>query len=434
MNAPPSAIEIARRLLATPTVNPPGDEALVRDYLESVLTSAGVEVDVFERTPGRPNLVARLPGTGDRPPLILHGHVDVVGVTGQQWSHPPFSGVESEGVLWGRGALDMKAGVAMMVGAVARHGDAGFRPSGDILLLIVSDSESGGSDGLGYLLDDHSHLLDGAKYAIGEFGGFPMHVMDKRFYPIGVAMKQYAHLRVTIRGTGGHGSGPGSSVTGSLGRFLRCLEDEPLGHRRHQLGEEIIEAMAARVSRSDAATLRRLLDSQEVGDALSVLGEEGHHLSALFRDTVNVTIIRSGDKFNVVPSEATVELDARLLPESDLEAVVATMERLAGEDGSVDVLAIGPPAANSYDRGLFDTLAGILTELDREALPIPYLFSESPDGRLLAAHGIQHYGWLPMDLPPDIDLPQLIHGPDERVPLHAIEFGAEAMHRLIERH
>lgn len=433
MNAP-SATEIARRLITAPTVNPPGDEVLVRHYLESVLSSAGIEVEVLERVPDRPNLVARLPGTGDRPPLILHGHVDVVGVTGQQWRHPPFSGVHSDGVLWGRGALDMKAGVAMMVDAVARHGDAGFRPSGDVLLLIVADSESGGSDGLGYLLEDHSGLVDGAEYAIGEFGAFPMRLMGRRFYPIGVSMKQYAHLRVTMRGPGGHGSGSGSGVAASLGNFLRGLDGEPLGHRRHALSEEIIETMAAALPPTQASSLRRLLDAEEFGDALSDLGEAGHHLSMLFRDTINATIIRAGHKFNVVPSEATVELDTRLLPGSDVDAVVARVERIAGEDASVEVLATGPPAADNYERGLFETLAGILTELDREALPIPYLFSESPDGRLLAAHGIQHYGWLPMDLPPTIDLPRLIHGPDERVPLHAIEFGAEAMHRLIERY
>jgi acetylornithine deacetylase/succinyl-diaminopimelate desuccinylase-like protein len=190
------------------TVNPPGDELPAQDYLQALLEEAGFSVQRFEKITGRPNLVTRLPGKGQRAPLLFYGHTDVVGVEGQNWAAPPFDGVEHEGMLYGRGALDMKAGVAMLVHTLLQAKAQKLRPAGDIILAIVVDEESGGQAGMQYLLQTHPELFEGVRYAIGEFGGFPLYAFGHKFYRIGVSQKQYAHLRLRLQAPSGHGSLP----------------------------------------------------------------------------------------------------------------------------------------------------------------------------------------------------------------------------------
>lgn len=434
--SPPSASDVARRLISMPTVNPPGNEASVQRYLASLIESFGIEVEQFEKVRGRPNLVARLRGTGARAPLVLHGHVDVVGVEGQRWAHPPFDSVVVDGMLHGRGALDMKSGVAMLTNAFLRAAADGLEPAGDIVLVVAVDSETGGAAGMAYLLDEHPDIVDGARYAIGEFGGFPLHAFGRRFYRIGVALKRYAHLRLHLRGAGGHGSRPASgTVVGALGRALLRLDETPMPHHSTPVAEQVVESIARMVAPAEADVLRQLLHPTAFEDALDRLGAHRGTFEALFRDTANATVVEAGGKFNVIPSEATIEVDARLLPGRDVDAAIADIRAIVGDDDLVmEVVDAGPPVPQDYDPGLFGELSAVLEDLDPAAACIPYLFNESPDGRLFATRGIQHYGFLPMDLPPTIDLPAHIHGTDERVPLSAIEFGAEALHRLISRY
>lgn len=430
------ASDIARRLVALPTVNPPGEEADAQPYLQGLLEAAGLEVAVFEKEAGRPNLVTRLAGSGGKPSLILHGHVDVVGVDGQVWDHPPFGAVVEGGVLHGRGALDMKSGVAMMTHAILRAKVDRIRPSGDVVLALVADSETGGGVGLAHLLEDHPDVFAGARYAIGEFGGFPLHAFGRRFYRIGVSQKQYLHLRIRLSGTGGHGSRPGSdTVIGRLGEVLSRFDAGRMPYHRSAIARQVIETIADRVPQREADLLGGLLDADTFEEAVAELGDLGATFESLFRDTANATIVTAGAKFNVVPSQACIEVDARLLPgRSRAEAIDDILGMIGSHDAEVDVAASGPPAPDEFDAGLFDTLTATLVDLDPEAVTVPYLFNESPDGRLFAAHGVQHYGFLPMDLPPDFHLPDLIHGPNERVPVASIDFGAEALYRLLTRY
>lgn len=430
-NGLPSAAKIARELVAVPTVNPPGHEAPAIEYVDSVLGKSGVETRLFEKVPGRPNLMARLTGRGESPGIVLHGHVDVVGVDGQDWDHPPFDGIVEDGVLHGRGALDMKSGVAMMTHAFAKAAMEGVRPSGDVILTIVADSETGGSTGLAYLLEAYPELFDGVGYAVGEFGGFPMYLFDHKFYRIGVSQKQYAHLRLRMSGGGGHGSSLApNTVAGKLGRALIALDQARLPYHRTRVAERIVEAIAAAVPDKETI-LGELLQPDEFEEALTELGPYRTMFESLFRDTANPTIIEAGAKFNVIPSEAAVDLDVRLLPGRDLGAVLAELQAIIDEDIELEILATGPGGGPDFDDRLMPTLSAILQDLDPLGVPIPFMFNESPDGRLFHELGIQHYGFLPMDLPPHIDLPSLVHGPNERVPLEAVEFGARALHQLI---
>ncbi len=431
----PSPLEITRRLITMPSVNPPGEELAAQNYLRTLLEKAGLQVQLYEKIPGRPNLVTTLPGRGERPPLLFYGHTDVVGVDGQSWDVPPFTAFERDGILYGRGALDMKAGVAMLVHTLLQARANDFLPSGDIILAIVVDEETGGEAGMQYLLQEHRHLFAGVQHAIGEFGGFPLYAFDHKFYRIGVSQKQYAHIRLRFQAPGGHGSLLASgTVMAKLGEALVKLDQAKMPYFKTPLAEHIIQQMIQVLSDEAGEILSGLLDPDSFEIALEAIGHGRERFESLFRDTANPTIAFSGHKFNVIPAEALVEIDARILPGRTYENVLDELHAILGQEVTIEVIAFGPKTKPTVDYTLFDTLASIMKDLDPTGTPIPYMFNESPDGRLLEEAGMQNYGFLPMNLPPEIDLPSVIHGANERVPLEAITFGAEAIYELLRRY
>ena len=199
--------ELLAQLLRFDTTNPPGNERECIDWVRGLLEGLGCEVKVLAAEPGAPELVARLEGEGSSPPLLLQGHVDVVAAPGD-WRHPPFGGEQHDGFVWGRGALDMKGGVAMMLAAFMRAKAAGRRPPGDVILCLMADEEAGSALGAEFLVREHPELFDGVRYSIGEFGAFRMDVAGRAFYPVMVAEKQVCWTRATLRGRAGHGSMP----------------------------------------------------------------------------------------------------------------------------------------------------------------------------------------------------------------------------------
>src|ERR1700736_4588553 len=180
---------MARDLIRLDTTNPPGDEHTAVDLIERVLKDAHIECARYQTAPGRPNLVARVKGRGEAPPLLLQGHVDVVTTVNQAWSHKPFGGEIVDGYLWGRGALDMKGGVAMMVTAFLQAHARGGAP-GDLVLAVLADEEAGGNQGARWLVDTHPGLFTGIRHGIGESGVVVQHLGGRRFYPIMVAEKR----------------------------------------------------------------------------------------------------------------------------------------------------------------------------------------------------------------------------------------------------
>jgi acetylornithine deacetylase/succinyl-diaminopimelate desuccinylase-like protein len=426
-----STTELLQELIRFDTTNPPGNEGPCIEFLRAHLEDAGCETQLYEKEPGRPNLVSRITG-GDAPPLLLQGHVDVVTTTGQSWTHPPFAGRLEDGYLWGRGALDMKAGVAMLVNAFVRAKREGTQLPGDLVLVVLSDEEAGGDFGARFLVEEHPELFEGMRYALGEFGGFTLQVGGKRFYPIQVAEKQICWLKATIRGPGGHGAmiNRGGTVA-RLGRFLTDLDRKRMPVHVTPVVRETVERMAAELPRHQAALMRSLLKPRLTDQALRLLGSRAGQFEPMLRNTVNATIVRCGAKINVVPSEIELELDGRVLPGFTPEQLIAELHDLAGSDIELEVVRHDPGAAEP-DLGLFDTLAGVIRELDPEGIPVPLLQIGVTDGRFFAQAGVQTYGFLPMQLPPDFAFTKLIHAADERIPVDAVEFGAEAVWRAVQ--
>ncbi len=430
---PPSPLELLQSLLRFDTTNPPGNEAACVAHLGGLLRSAGLAPTIYARTPERPNLVARLPGQGRAAPLLLYGHVDVVTTANQTWQHPPFAAEIADGFVWGRGALDMKGGVAMLVAAFLRARAENTALPGDVILAIVSDEEAGGDFGARFLTEQHADLFSGVRYALGEFGGFTLHLGGRRFYPIMVAEKQMCWLKATVRGPGGHGSLPvRGGAMAHLSQLLWRLDRRRLPVHVTPAARLMIEGLAEAVPGVTGALLRQLLNPALTDRVLDLLGARGRVFDPLLHNTVSPTILRGSDKVNVIPSEVTVELDGRLLPGFQPADLLVELRDVLGEAVALEVLRhdAGPLSPNL---GLFPTLAGVLRGLDPAGVPVPLLLSGVTDGRFFARLGIQTYGFLPMQLPPDFSFVGTIHGADERLPVAAAAFGADAIFQVLQR-
>lgn len=425
--------ELLQHLIRFDTTNPPGNEAECIAFINGLLTEAGVETTLLARDPQRPNLIARLKGQGNAPPLLLYGHVDVVTTASQKWQHPPFEGKLVDGYLWGRGALDMKGGVAMMLAAFLRAKVEDVALPGDAVLAIVTDEEAGGDYGAKFLVENHAALFDGIRYAIGEFGGFTLHIGGRRFYPIMVAEKQICWMKATVRGPGGHGSLPmRGGAMAKLARMLARLDQTRLPVHITPVARQMFEALSSTLPFPTGFLLGQLLNPAFTDKVLDALGERGRTFDPLFHNTVNATIVRGGGKVNVIPSEIVVELDGRLLPGHKPEDMMAELRQVLGSEVEVELFRHDPGPAEP-NMGLFDTLAGVLREADSTGTAVPLLLSGVTDGRFFSKLGIQTYGFLPMTLPPDFNFAQSIHAADERIPAEAVAFGAEAIYKALQR-
>ena len=426
------AVELLRELIRYDTTNPPGNEEACVAHIEALLRKHGIDSERYEKAPGRPNLVARHAGANGGPPLVLQGHVDVVTTTGQQWSRPPFAAELADGYVWGRGALDMKSGVAMLVSAfLAAHESGSPTP---LVLVILADEENGGDFGARFLAEEHPEVFGGARHALGEFGGATQWIGGRRFYPIQVAEKQMCWLRAHVRGAGGHGAlGVKGGAMRRLGDVLRTLDRRQPPVHITPVVREWFSQMAAAAPRWQALLLRRLLNPRTADLAVRALGSRGRVLSRVIRNTVSPTIVHGGAKINVIPSEIELQLDGRLLPGFTPDDLIGELEGLVGRDVEFEVIRHdpGPP---DPDLSFYEPLAQIIRELDPESVPVPMLQAGVTDARFLTRAGIQTYGYLPLALPQDFEPLPLIHNADERVPVAALGFGVEAISRAIARY
>jgi acetylornithine deacetylase/succinyl-diaminopimelate desuccinylase-like protein len=375
--------------------------------------------------------VARLSGRVAEPGLLLYGHVDVVTTRDQQWSRPPFGGEIADGFLWGRGALDMKGGVAMLVSAFLRARE--LELGHDVLLAVLADEEAGGVVGARFLVEERPELFAGVTHALGEFGAASLSVAGRRFYPIQVAEKQICTLRATLRGPGGHGSVPVRGRTpGLLGDVLRTLDRRQPPVRITPVARSFIEAVASELPRPQAMLMRSLLKPAVAERLLPRLPRAFAALGAMLRNTVSATVIRAGEKENVIPAAAELTLDGRLLPGCEPDGLIREVHALTGNKLELEVLHYDPMPGDS-DLTHYETLAEVLRGFDPEGIPVPTLLVGVTDGRFFKRLRIQTYGFLPMRLPPELALTDLIHAADERIPADTLDRGADAILEAVRR-
>jgi len=429
----PFVVELTRDLIRLDTTNPPGEEHLAVEHIERLLRDAHIECARYQSEPGRPNLVARVKGRGQASPLLLQGHVDVVTTVNQDWRHQPFGGDIIDGYLWGRGALDMKSGVAMMVGALLRAQARGGAP-GDLVLAVLADEEAGGIAGARWLVHAHPNLFAGIRHAIGESGGVALHLGGRRFYPIMVSEKRGCQMLVTLRGAGGHGSIPAhGGAMAKLGELLTRLDTGRLPVHITTPVSEQLETMREALDEPLKSRIGALLNPAQTDAALAELGPLSRGLDASLHNTVNATIVSGGLKINVIPSEVRLQLDGRLLPGFNPDDMLRELRPMVGPEPEIEVTLAGP-AQPEVDLSQFDLFASVLKEADPGCVPVPSLVTGGTDARHFARLGIRTYGFLPLNIPPDFNSSPTIHAADERVPVSALEFGAECVFEAVMRY
>lgn len=435
MTGASQVVDLAQRLVRIDSSNPPGRERECIALLADELRSAGLEPRILARDSDRPNIVARVAGRGEAPPLLLYGHADVVPAASDGWRHDPFAASVVDGELWGRGALDMKGGLAMLATVILQAARPGAQPPGDLVFAVNSDEEAGGDHGAAWLVDEHPELFEGVRHALSEFGGYSHHVAGRRLYPVQVAQKRRCSLRATIRGQGGHGASPRrGQVAGKLGAALTAIDRRRLPTHLTAPVRLMIEAMASGLPAPLQAPLRLLLVPPATDAVLRLAGSQAEDLDPLLRNTATATVVRAGEAWNVLPTEAQIDIDGRLVPGHEPAELLDELAAILPGDTSLEIVHADPPAARlEPDLELLPLLRSVLHEEDAEGHAFPLVTAGMTDARHYDRLGIQTYGFLPMRLPPGL-MPQLLHATDERIPISALDPGVAAIRRVIDRY
>ncbi|HET9877885.1 MAG TPA: M20/M25/M40 family metallo-hydrolase [Candidatus Limnocylindria bacterium] len=448
-----ACVERLRDLIRIPSVNPPdggvdvaagrdprGGETAVATHCAEELTAAGIAAEVIEAAPGRGSCFARLPATvaDPEPPLVLLSHVDVVPVDAESWTHDPFGGELVDGVIWGRGAIDMKDMLAMELGVLLALHRSGAERRRDVILAAVADEEAGGEFGALHWVRTRPDLFaDGAgrpaAAALNEVGGYPIHLGGRRFYAIQVAEKGILWTRITASGTPGHGSMPhADNPTVKLARAVTRLAEARQPMRLTPVVEAFLrgmgmDAVADAVARGAEDELAAILDAGLPDPVMR------RSLDAMLRDTVTPTILRSGKKMNVIPGSGDGEIDVRTLPDTDQDAFLAQLQAIAGDEVTLSAVMAMPPVEAPADAPIVDLMHAALRRADPEGTPLPMMITPGTDAKALALLGIPTYGFAPLLLDPDTPFLSLFHAHDERVPASALAFGLPVLADVVGR-
>lgn len=419
---------IARDLIRFDTTNHgegrSNGEREAAEYVEARLRAMGLEPAVFEAAPRRTSVVARVPGANpDKPALVLHGHLDVVPADPRNWSVDPFAGDIRDGMLWGRGAVDMKDMDAMILAAVGDILAEGRLPERELVLGFFADEEAGGLYGASWLVDEHPELFAGATEAISEVGGYSITIGDERAYLLQTGEKSLVWVRLVAHGTAAHGSRlvRDNAIT-RLAEAVAAIGRREWPLRLTDTTRELLAAIAGTLG----------VDPERVSpDELALAtGSASGFITATLRTTSNPTLLDAGYKHNVIPDRAEALVDIRTLPGEE-DAVLAEIRDLIGPDIEIQTVHrdVGLEAPT---RGpLVDAVTTALRAHDPEATVFPYLLSGGTDNKSLSRLGIAGYGFAPLRLPADIDFPAMFHGVDERVPLDALVFGRQVLRDLL---
>lgn len=426
---------IARDLIRFDTTNygegRSNGETEAAEYVEAILRELGLRPELIDSAPGRTSVVAHVKGRyehpvdrsrGDRPALVVHGHLDVVPADPANWSVDPFAGDVRDGLLWGRGAVDMKNMDAMMLTAL-REVIASGGPNRDLVIAFFADEENGGEYGSHHLVKTRPELFAGATEAISEVGGYSVELAGRRAYLLQTGEKALVWIRLRARGTAAHGS-----------RVIRDNAVTKLAVAVAALGQAEWPMQLTSTTELLLDELARVLDvepgSLSPDELLERTGSAAGFLTATIRTTSNPTLLTAGYKHNVIPDTAEALIDIRTLPGEE-DAVLAEVQRIVGDDIEIEIVVRDIGLENPFSGALVDAMVGTLQRHDPGAEVLPYLLSGGTDNKALSELGIVGYGFAPLKLTPELDFPAMFHGVDERVPLDALAFGHRALTDLL---
>lgn len=422
----PEVVRVARDLIRIDTSNFGGGNAKgereAAEYVGAFLESLGLTPEYYEPIARRTNVMARVRGRdSNKPALVVHGHLDVVPAVAEDWSVDPFAGEVREGMLWGRGSVDMKNMNAMILTSVADILRAGEQPERDLVLVFFADEENGGVEGSALVVKDRPEWFTGATEAISEVGGYSITVDDRRAYLLQVGEKALIWIRLLAKGRAGHGS--------------RLHDNNAV--------VKLAEAVAAigrtrwpiRLTATTEALLHGLSDLTgrpvDDPDALAVAsGPAEAFLRSTFRTTANPTALTAGYKHNVIPERAEALIDVRVLPGTEDE-VLAELQQIVGDDIIIETVVRDIGMETPFEGALVDAMVHSLGRHDPGVPVIPYLLGAGTDNKALSRLGIIGYGFAPLRLPADLDFTGMFHGVDERVPVESLVFGQQVLTDLL---
>jgi acetylornithine deacetylase/succinyl-diaminopimelate desuccinylase-like protein len=408
------------------------NERPVAELLADFLEHPRIERVLLEKEPNRTNLVARIRGTGKKPPLLLNAHLDVVEACADEWLHPPFSGAIHDGYIWGRGAIDMKHMAAMSACVMRALAESGEMLDRDLIFAGVADEEAGCRRGSTFLVDEHAERVR-AEYVLGEIGAFSLFLFGKRFYPIQVAEKGMVWVKATFSGAPGHGSMPNpESAIIQLGRALVRLGKRRFPMHPTRAAHAFIEGLAQALPLPQRTVLRRLTTPQIAGLVLDALVRDPASRStfaALLANTASPTVLRAGQKTNVIPGQAICEIDGRSLPGQSEQAFLSELRAVLAEDVELQVLHSMPAVETRLDTALYGHLARTLRAHDPLGIPIPFMIPGFTDAKAYSRLGAHCYGFSPVRFDPSaqISFGAMYHGKNERIPVAGLLWGFQVL-------
>lgn len=418
------AIAICQTLIRIPSVNfgdGKGDEAAIAAKVVQLLSEVGIETKIYESAPGRCNVIANIEGVdGKRPGLVVHGHLDVVPANADDWSVDPFAAEIKDGMIWGRGAVDMKNMDAMIIAIFRMWARKGIKPPRNIVLAFFADEEAGSLFGSRWMVSKHPSVFSGCTEAISEVGGFSVTVSGgNRLYFIEAAQKGIHWMRLSASGRAGHGSmmNPENALT-RLSEAVSKVGNYEWPQRYTRTVKVLFKKIAEVTNKKyDERDLRPLLE--EIGPMARMIG-------ATLQNTANPTMLEAGYKANVIPQSASAVIDGRFLPglESELNK---TIQEIVGPDITVETITRDIALEVHFEGDLVAAMNRSILRFDPAGIPVPYLMSGGTDNKALSELGIIGYGFSPLRLPPDLDFMALFHGVDERVPVEGIRFGVDVL-------
>ncbi|MEV6126106.1 M20/M25/M40 family metallo-hydrolase [Streptomyces violaceusniger] len=427
-------VRFTSELIRIDTTNRGGGDCSERpaaEYVAEMLGDVEIEPTLLERSPGRTNVVARIEGTDpSAPALLVHGHLDVVPAEPADWTVHPFSGEVRDGVVWGRGAIDMKNMDAMVLAVVRAWARTGVRPRRDIVLAFTADEEDSAAWGSGFLAERHADLFEGCTEGISESGAFTFHTgPGARIYPIGAGERGTAWLKLTAHGRAGHGS-----------KVNRDNAVSRLAAAVARIGEyrwPVRLTPTVQAALTELAALQGIPADMDAADfdvdaLLAKLGPAAALIEPTVRNSANPTVLEAGYKVNVIPGSATAYVDGRMLPGGEDE-FHDTLDRLTGPDVEWEFHHRERPLEAPIDTPTYRAMRAAVEHFDPGAHAVPYCMSGGTDAKQFSQLGIAGYGFSPLRLPEGFDYQALYHAVDERVPVEALHFGVRVLDHFLRR-
>jgi acetylornithine deacetylase/succinyl-diaminopimelate desuccinylase-like protein len=422
-------VKICQDLIRIPSVNygeGRGDEKAVAEYVVASLAEVGIKATIYESAPNRCNVIANIEGADtSRPGLVVHGHIDVVPANAADWSVDPFAAEIRDGMIWGRGAVDMKNVDAMILAIVRKWARTGYKPPRNIVLAFFADEEAGMTFGSRWMAAEHPEVFAGCTEAISEVGGFSVTVGDgKRLYFVEAAQKGIHWMKLTAAGRAGHGSMMNDE------NALTALSEAVAKIGKFNWPQRYTDTVKI-LFRKIAQATGKPYDEKDLRPLLKEIGPTARMIGATLQNTANPTMLEAGYKANVIPGSASAVIDGRFLPGYEDE-LNETIRSIIGPDITIETVSRDIALEVNFEGDLVDAMCNAITKHDPEGIPVPYLMSGGTDNKALSELGIIGYGFSPLRLPADLDFMALFHGVDERVPISGLEFGVNVLADFLE--